>query len=670
MKRVPRAGDLPLDDVSTDDDLCAEALEGLSHQVEPAQGSAEDLLFEERLLDMALCPANGTAPDSALPTPSITLDSAATTGHYPTSGVHVFPAMGDYTDDDLCLEALEALAREVESPGGLEDRLLDLALDAARCDGETSTISTLPSVDAMILRIGAVPASGVHETSGERSSPRGRPHGFDCRTADRAAERAAYECLSTTSCTSSPAPESLIADKYRLLRQLGEGPMGRVWVAVNESTSRRVALKFLRRTEPRIRERILRESLAFGTLQHRNVIDVHDVVETKGGDLILVMPLLAGETLGDLLGRERRLDSPAAARIARELALALDSLHAARIILRGLTPSSIFLQCEPVPPSEVTVKLLDLDLGGSRTDAATGGPGDPSSSLSAYQSPELMAATEVDCRTDIWTLGIIMFEMLTGQVPFRGDAAQIIAAIQQGEAPPVSRLVRSVAPDLVDLVSACLQRDRARRPSLLELADGLAPFTGLADPTRVAQLRSIPPPDREPEPGIEVPGALHGASMLLDEPEASTVPGGSSILMLPFFGSSAAGSWQSNDEILRSRVLPGDGTATIHQTLAQSRRVSTIIILIACSVVSLTSIAMVVGIALHKGAAARAKEPSVEPSLEPTPNAAPSFSPGAPEPLNSSAPPTAPPVEAPPSPPSPRAAEEERNKRRTFGSMQ
>lgn len=590
MKLIPRTGDLALGDVSADD-ACAAALEGPSWQVEPAQSSADDLLFEDRLLDMALWSPSGAPPDSAASTRSSALDIAATSGPCTTSGVHVCPGMDDLTDDDLCLGALEALAREVNSPRDLDDELLDLALRVAGSDRGASTISTRPSIYDTTPPLGTVTASGIRETM------------------DRSTDRAACVCLSASGRASSTAPESLVADKYRLLHQLGEGPSGRVWVAVNESTSRSVALKFLRRTEPRIRGRILRESLAFGGLQHRNVIDVHDVVETRGGDLILVMPLLAGETLGHLLGCQRRLDSPVAARIARDLALALASLHAANIVLRGLTPSSIFLQREPVPPGEVTVKLLDFDIGDSRTDPATGDLEDPSSSLSAYKSPELMAATDVDSRTDIWSLGIIMFEMLTGQAPFRGDTGQITAAIQQGEAPPVSQLVRDVAPGFVDLVSACLQRDRARRPSLLELADGLAPLAGAGDPTSPAQRRSRPPPDRELGPSI-----------------------GSSTPMLPFFGSSAglpaaeaahhdrlspppaAGSRaaitplvalldelrQSNDEIQRSRVLPGEDTATFHQTLAQSRRVSTIVILITCSVVSLLSITMVVGLVLYE----------------------------------------------------------------------
>src|SRR5580704_7512444 len=267
-------------------------------------------------------------------------------------------------------------------------------------------------------------------------------------------------------------PGTVVGGKYSLSRLLGQGAMGEVWAAVNEATGGEVALKLLSRPGQEMRHRLLREARACGRLRHRNVIDVHDVGVTEDGEPFLVMERLAGETLAGLLERKRRLVPHSAARIARDVARALEAAHRVGIVHRDMKPANVFLHRED-GAEEVVVKVLDFGASKSAeaSDAlatvagmAVGSP--------AYMSPEqARAAADLDHRTDIWSLGVVLFEMLTGKRPFDdGDGPR--------PAPPVSGLVEDVDPGLVTLVRCCLERDPARRfGAAAELAKALDRYT-------------------------------------------------------------------------------------------------------------------------------------------------------------------------------------------------
>ncbi|WP_437800226.1 protein kinase domain-containing protein [Sorangium sp. So ce693] len=271
----------------------------------------------------------------------------------------------------------------------------------------------------------------------------------------------------------------VIAEKYKLVRRLGEGSMGVVWAALNLSTSREVALKLIHRPDPELRRRLQREGRNGGALRHRNVIDMYDMGETEFGEPFLVMQLLTGETLADLLVRRRRLDADVAASIGRDVARGLAAVHALHIVHRDLKPANIFLHRE-ADADEPVVKVLDFGVAknlsvndGIRT--ATGGAvGSP-----LYMSPEqVRAEPNVDHRADIWALGVVLFEMLTGMRPFQGDARAVFTGILTGEMPKVSRYVRRVDPGLVELVARCMARHRDERiGSAAEVADLLEGYT-------------------------------------------------------------------------------------------------------------------------------------------------------------------------------------------------
>jgi serine/threonine-protein kinase len=278
-------------------------------------------------------------------------------------------------------------------------------------------------------------------------------------------------------------PGALIGGKYRLTRQIGAGSMGVVWAATNELISREVALKLILSSNDELRRRLRREAQACGQLRQRNIVEVYDVGETAEGDPFLVMQLLYGETLAELLKRVFRLDPPQAARIARDVALALIEAHGAKVIHRDLKPANIFLHEELDQDGAriKTVKVLDFGVSKNLTGDTPDGLATVAGGLigsPAYMSPEQAKAQgNLDHRSDLWSLGVMLFEMLCGKRPFQGDTDQLLPQIAFAPIPPVSRFVRLIDPGLVSLVSRCLERDLSQRvQSAAELAELLKPF--------------------------------------------------------------------------------------------------------------------------------------------------------------------------------------------------
>ena len=284
--------------------------------------------------------------------------------------------------------------------------------------------------------------------------------------------------MSSSHVTTSLSQGALIAEKYRLLRPLGGGALGAVWAARNEHTSGQVALKLILGSGPELRLRLLREAQACCQIRHKNVIQIHDVGQTDVGDPFLVMELLAGETLADMLGRKRRLNQREAAVIGRDVARALGAAHDKGIVHRDLKPNNVFLHNQPGEDARV-VKVLDFGVSknllladGLRTllDGPLGTP--------AYMSPEQASRDrDIDGRSDIWSLGVLLFEMLTGERPFLGEGQEVIGRILGAEIPVASRRVRSVDSGLDRLISGCLTRDRDQRTwPIAEVEQGLEPF--------------------------------------------------------------------------------------------------------------------------------------------------------------------------------------------------
>ncbi|WP_437619698.1 protein kinase domain-containing protein [Sorangium sp. So ce1151] len=293
-----------------------------------------------------------------------------------------------------------------------------------------------------------------------------------------------------------------VGGKFKLVQRLGKGGMGEVWEAVHLLDGRKVALKFIACRTDELRKRLLNEARLCGSLRHPNIVEIHEIGETDDKDPFLVMQLLTGETLADMLDRKKRIEPPAlVARIAGDIASALEVAHSAKIIHRDLKPANIFLHRElDADERSFTVKVLDF--GVSKSLTATGvqstmtglAVGSP-----AYMSPEQLSMSKrLDHRTDIWSLGIILYEMLTGMRPFRGATVNdVVHQVLFEPIRPVSHRLRSVPSALDELVARCLERDRDRRfPDATTLARSLASIAEVSAVSRAIVDMSLPPTSR------------------------------------------------------------------------------------------------------------------------------------------------------------------------------
>jgi serine/threonine-protein kinase len=270
-----------------------------------------------------------------------------------------------------------------------------------------------------------------------------------------------------------PIPEPTRIGPYRLARRLGQGGMGEVFLAWDERLGRRVALKRIRREAPtpEERERLRREASAAARLSHPAVVRIYDLVEDATGDA-LVFEYVEGRTLRELL--REGLPSPAlAARLGREIAEGLAAAHASGLVHRDLKAENVM-----VTP-EGHAKILDFGIAKA---AAPGGEGEALTVEGAVlgtlhaMSPEQARGGEVDARSDLFSLGVLLYELLTGRSPFRGsdllDTLQRVA----GHRPPPAREVRPEIPRaLSDLVDRLLAKRPEERPeSAGEVARELA----------------------------------------------------------------------------------------------------------------------------------------------------------------------------------------------------
>ncbi|HEU4648859.1 MAG TPA: protein kinase [Gemmatimonadales bacterium] len=249
------------------------------------------------------------------------------------------------------------------------------------------------------------------------------------------------------------------AEQYRLQRELGRGGMGAVYLAEDLKHGRPVAIKVL---PPHLAtgvapERFLREIHFAARLTHPQIVPVHDSGE-RGGFLYYVMPYLAGESLRQRLTREERLTIPEAVRIARAVALGLDYAHRQGVLHRDIKPENIILhEGEAVVADFGVARAMTAVIGSevSEPGVAVGTP--------AYMSPEQATADrDLDGRSDIYALGCVLFEMLTGQPPFAGSGPRATMTRQVMEPAPPLRALRPDAPEPLERV---LTRALAKEPA-------------------------------------------------------------------------------------------------------------------------------------------------------------------------------------------------------------
>ncbi len=295
---------------------------------------------------------------------------------------------------------------------------------------------------------------------------------------------------------SSPAasmpfpPGTVLAGKYRVDRLLGEGGMGWVVVATHLQLEQRVALKFMRSSHatasPEAVGRFLREARAAARIQSEHVARVSDVGTLESGAPYLVMEYLEGRDLDSLLQSTPSLPIAEAIEYAMQACEGLGEAHSAGIVHRDLKPANLFLARR----SDGSVRVKLLDFGISKVAALPGGASEGGMTSTQalmgsplYMAPEQMRSSKgVDARADIWSMGVILYEMLGGRSPFTGDTLPQVCARIMAEPPdPLHETRRDVSPALEAVVMRCLEKDPARRfQDVAALAQALAPF-GQAD---------------------------------------------------------------------------------------------------------------------------------------------------------------------------------------------
>lgn len=310
-----------------------------------------------------------------------------------------------------------------------------------------------------------------------------------------------------------------MAGEYRLLRKLGEGGFGAVYEAEHPLLKRRAAVKVLHRVADKDSDAVLRfisEAQAVNQIRNRHIIDVFSFGKLTDGRHFYVMDLLDGAPLDRWLKQQGRVDVAIALQLLTPIAEALDLAHAAGIVHRDLKPQNIFLAWDA--SGETIPKLLDFGmaklLGESPVHTVSGTPiGTP-----LYMSPEQARGEKVDHRSDVYALGVLCHEMLTGHLPFVGDTtvAVLMAHIIQA-APRASEVCEELSP----LLDAPLLRMLDKKPEERPASAGEA-IAALRRAAEEAGAVFSAGPLRLPRPEPFVPGEPRGEpDTLLDDPGAT-----------------------------------------------------------------------------------------------------------------------------------------------------
>jgi serine/threonine protein kinase len=310
-------------------------------------------------------------------------------------------------------------------------------------------------------------------------------------------------------------------DAYEIERPLGAGGMGEVWLATEVRLGRKVALKILPpdlTRDPTRVQRFEQEARAASALNHPNVCHIYALGETPDGQRYIAMELVEGDTLRHRLSTVR-LSIREALDIAIQVAAALSAAHAAGIVHRDIKPENVMLR-----PDEF-VKVLDFGLaklapaaldpaGGERTHTVLKTEAGTVVGTAAYMSPEQTRGQDVDARTDIWSVGVLLYEMVAGRRPFeQPTSSDVLAAILDRDPAPLMQFEPRTPSELQRIVTKALRKDRERRYQLMkDLRVDLESLRDEAFPRQHASSGDAVVPSSGSTPLIQQPGTTTGVA--------------------------------------------------------------------------------------------------------------------------------------------------------------
>ncbi len=329
--------------------------------------------------------------------------------------------------------------------------------------------------------------------------------------------------------------------RYRVMELIGEGGMGKVYLAEHVEIGKRVALKVLHQSYsrmPDLVERFRREARAASKIGHPNIVDVTDSGTTNDGSVYFVMEYLEGVELGSVIEREGAIDIARALRITGQICRALSAAHREGIIHRDLKPENIYLITRD--GSADVVKVLDFGIA-KTTEAEAArerrltSPG-MAMGTPEYMAPEQAAGRPADARTDVYALGAIMYEMVTGVPPYSGDNFMEILTKKATSDPPPPLTIRPDLPvQIADLVMASMARNPDDRPQTMEALEyelnkclsgrgiAVAQILGMTTDANVVATLNPGLSMRHMDEGIVVPRSTSSPGVGI--PRASTMSG-------------------------------------------------------------------------------------------------------------------------------------------------
>jgi eukaryotic-like serine/threonine-protein kinase len=313
---------------------------------------------------------------------------------------------------------------------------------------------------------------------------------------------------------------TLIEHRYSIRRFIASGGVAQVYAATHRITGREVALKMPRpdrERDPTVHERLLREGQAAARARHPGVVEIVDAGQHNGAPY-LVFELLEGRTLGGLLAARGRFGWAEVAYAGLKIADIVGHCHAQGVVHRDLKPDNLFV----LPTGTLSVKLFDFGIA-----QITGAPGQEVPSKLTQQgsivgTPEYMApeALQMDAgqdhRVDVYSLGVILFELLSGSVPFEGRYADVIVRLSTQPLPSLAALRPDVPPALVQVIEGCLAKDPAARlQNMADVARALTATLGSVQNIAIAGMPShidVPGPSSEKHTLADTPVAFRATS--------------------------------------------------------------------------------------------------------------------------------------------------------------